>query len=248
MTDFEKAFVEQLLGQDLQAVQPRAFAVYRNTYAKSCVEALEANFPSLVRLLGLDWFQSAALTYARLHPPQEARLFFYGDGHFGSWIQAQAERAAPEQEWRYLSGVARLDELWRQSHAAGDARVPDAAALSDCDPQALVLLVLRPHPAARWVWFEDQPVYSLWSRSREEVAPQFESLHWQGEGVLITRPGAHVQWQALSRVGCLLLDACARESNWAAAAASVLAADPDADLASLIKQVLLAGALAQVVV
>ncbi|MGJ4749098.1 DNA-binding domain-containing protein, partial [Leptospira sp. SA-E8] len=41
------------------------FAVYRNTVLKGCVDALEANFPTVTRLVGQDWLRAAALGYAR---------------------------------------------------------------------------------------------------------------------------------------------------------------------------------------
>jgi hypothetical protein len=41
------------------ARQP-GFAVYRNTVIKGCVDALQANYPAVARLVGAEWFRSAA--------------------------------------------------------------------------------------------------------------------------------------------------------------------------------------------
>ncbi|OYY92739.1 MAG: DUF2063 domain-containing protein, partial [Polaromonas sp. 28-63-22] len=73
-------------------------------------------------------------------------------------------------------------------------------------------LVLQPHPAARWAWFEAQPVYTIWRRNRasggadEDAAQDFA---WTGEGALLTRPTAAVRWTGLDAAGCAFLDACA---------------------------------------
>ena len=47
-----------------------AHPVYRNTVLKGCVDALQANFPAVTRLVGEDWFRAAAVVYTRRFPPQ----------------------------------------------------------------------------------------------------------------------------------------------------------------------------------
>ena len=88
---FQDAFAKSLFAPEHAAhplvssiAQQPAFAVYRNTVLKGCVDALEANFPAVLRLVGADWFRSATLDFVRLHPPVDARLLAYGDGAFAS--------------------------------------------------------------------------------------------------------------------------------------------------------------------
>ena len=95
-----------------------AFAVYRNTVMKACVDALEANFPSVARLVGSEWFRAAAAIYVGRHPPPDARLLRYGDG-FAEFL----DTFEPAAELPYLAGVARLDRCWTQVHAAEDAAI-----------------------------------------------------------------------------------------------------------------------------
>ena len=213
------------------------FAVYRNTVAKGCIDALEANFPAVVRLVGAEWFRDAARAYAREHPPTEACLLRYGDADFPAFLA----RIPTASELDYLEGVARLDVLWRASHAAADGPVMDPAALAQFSPQQLVAQVLQPHPCARWGWFADRPVPTLWSRSRSRTQ-EGDALTWQGEGLLLLRPAGAVQWQLLSQAGCVFLEACAGGAAVGAAAAAALHADPHADLAALPGLLLLAGA------
>lgn len=244
MSSYEQAFAQDLCAPVPPSHAPLAFAVYRNTFVKACVDALAANFPALVTLLGDEWFRTMAVDFARTHPPLQARFLFYGDGMFGPWIRAQAERSVPERDWRYIEGVAALEEFWRQSHASADAPSVDVQRLTQQGLQALEGLVLRPHPAARWAWFAHAPVYSLWTRNRESDVGHSSPLNWQAEGALLTRPHDQVQWQSLSHAGCRLLDACAQGRVLAQAVDQTLAMEPDADLAGLISQLILAGAWA----
>ncbi|VTU34970.1 hypothetical protein H4CHR_03537 [Variovorax sp. PBS-H4] len=218
------------------AAQP-AFAVYRNTVMKGCIDALEANFPAVARLVGSEWFRAAAALHAAANPPRDGRLLHYGDG-FADFLQ----RFEPAAELPYLPDVARLDALWREVHAAGNAPPLDAAWLASQGPERLGTLVLRLHPATRWAWFEEQPIYSIWARNRGSAQGENEELAWPGEGALLTRPADAVTWRAIGRPGCAFLDACAAGLSLAEAAEQALAFDAECDLKTLLEDLLRAGA------
>jgi membrane-bound lytic murein transglycosylase B len=46
------------------------FAVLRNTVRKACVDALQANFPAVTRLVGDEWMRAAAARFA-VEPPSD---------------------------------------------------------------------------------------------------------------------------------------------------------------------------------
>jgi hypothetical protein len=215
-----------------------AFAVYRNTVMKGCVDALEANFPSVARLVGNDWLRAAAALYAAAQPPADARLLRYGEG-FADFLGA----FEPARELPYLADVARLDRCWTEAHAAADAPA-DAAFLGTLSPDALGATRVAPHPAARWRWFADQPIFSIWSRNRTECAGDGDGdIAWQGEGALLTRRDGVVAWRAASQADCTFLDACAAGALLVDAAEAALQVQPDVDLAGLLAGLLRADAL-----
>ncbi|MBS0429351.1 MAG: putative DNA-binding domain-containing protein [Proteobacteria bacterium] len=245
LQSFERDFVGALFAERTEgaaapdwAAQP-GFAVYRNTVHKGCIDALEANFPAVVRLVGRDWLRAAAARHVAAHPPRDACLLHYGEG----FADTLAELAGDELP--YLSGVAALDRLWTASHTAADAPVLPADALAGLAPEALAGLRLPPHPAARWYASETLPLHSIWSANRSGDAAALEALEamdWAGEGTLLTRPIGEVIWQPLPVGGCTFLDACARGDSLGEAAATTLDAHPDTDLAALLAQLLQAAA------
>lgn len=244
MSSFQAAFAQALFAPAApdhavlrELVAQPAFAVYRNTVMKGCIDALEANFPSVARLVGSAWFRSAAAEYVRAHPPAQGCLLAYGDEGFAAFVAALPGTT----ELTYLTGVAQLDTLWRAAHVAGDAPVLDATLLAADSTEELAHRVLRPHPATRWAWFDAQPVASIWSRNRPGGGDA-EELAWQGEGLLFTRPEGAVRWQPLSRSGCALLDACSEGAVLGAAVERALQADAQADLPALLRQLLQAPA------
>ena len=246
LADFQDAFARALVAgaapeepvvADLVA-QP-AFAVYRNTVMKGCIDALQANFPAVERLVGEEWFRAAAAEFAARERPQEPSLLAYGKS-FPSFLAG----FPPARELGYLADVARLDRLWTEAHAAADAPVIGREALAGADPGTLGAAVLHPHPAARWSWSGDTPVFTIWRRNREEPAEHGE-IPWQGEGALLTRPDDTVRWIAIGSPACRFLDACSRALPLGLALEAALEADPDANLVRLMNTLLDAGAFAR---
>jgi hypothetical protein len=244
---FQDAFVQALhsgAASDRTAAvllaQP-GFSVYRNTVTKGCVDALLANYPAVARLVGDDWFRAAAAVFVRQSPPRCPMLVSYGDA-FPKFL-ATFEPAA---ELPYLSDVALLDRFWTEAHVAVDQTPIAAADITQYHPDALARTVLRPHPSARWEWFANPPIYSLWRCNRDHAnADALGALVWRGEGALLVRPYATVKAIELSVGGCAFLDACAAGENLSDAGVAALGAEHDIDLSALVAQLFHAGAFGE---
>lgn len=243
LSKFQDSFAQALLTPepDEQSVvaalvrQP-GFSVYRNTVMKGCIDALQANYPSITRLVGEQWFRAAAAIYVRVHLPDDARMLSYGS-QFATFL----EGFEPAAELSYLPDVARLDRLWTEAHAAANLSPLDPSCLSAMAPEQLADVVLNPHPAARWTWFANQPIYTIWRRNREMLQDS-NDIEWQGEGALLTRPYGAVSWTALDAAGCAFLNACSTGRPLADAATVALQLRPDTDLTLLLSSLLKAGA------
>jgi hypothetical protein len=246
LSRFQDAFEYALLAPDsvpdaevaALTAQP-AFAVYRNTVMKGCIDALQANYPAVTRLVGDQWFRAAASIYVRHSPPPDPILMHYGAGFSDFLIGFE-----PAAELPYLPDVARLDRYWTEAHAAPDDKLLDPATVAGLAPEAVASTVLRAHAAARWAWFSDAPIYTVWSRNRSAEVTD-DNLDWKPEGALLVRPHDTVQWIAIDAAGCAFLDACAKGRTLAAAAAAALEAQSDTDLVRLMSTLLAAGAFSE---
>jgi hypothetical protein len=185
-------------------VRQPGFAVYRNTTIKGCIDALQANYPAVARLVGDEWFRACAAVYVRANLPTEPTLLHYGAG-FAAFLAA----FEPASELPYLPGVARLDRFWTEAHAARDQALVDAATLAGIAPGMQDLTVLLPHASSRWAWFHDAPIFTIWRRNRAAGPYDDGEIAWHGEGALLVRPFDVVRSIALDRAECALLDACA---------------------------------------
>ncbi len=245
---FQSAFARALLHDEeipdaavADLVGQPAFAVYRNTVMKGCLDALQANFPAVARLVGEEWFRAAAAVFAAGELPREASLLRYGE-RFPEFLAG----FPPAADLPYLAAVARLDRLWIESHAAADHDALDPAAIAALGPEALAATVLEPHPAARWAWSPEAPAFTIWRANREEGTGLGE-IDWRGEGALLTRPQDAVRATPLDEAGCRFLDACARGLPVTDALDAALAADAATDFARLAATLLEAGAFARLV-
>ena len=239
---FQNTFAAALLAPEPATVwsalarQP-GFAVYRNTVMKGCIDALQANYPAVARIAGEEWFRAAAALYVRDALPSDPALVNYG-ASFPAFLAS----FEPARELPYLPGVARLDRYWTEVHIARDDVPLSPAALSNLASKQLAATVLYPHSAARWAWFDDMPIYSIWARNRadEPLADEW-TPDWHAEGALLTRTAATVQWCALDAPSHAFINTCANGATVAQAAAAALTANPATDLRQLMASLLGAG-------
>lgn len=234
---FQSAFIAALYGQPssidlLPLITQTGFTVYRNTVLKGCVDALQANFPTVERLVGTDWFRAAAAIHAAQTPPCDARLILYG-AQFATFL----EQFKPAQSLPYLADVARADRLWIETHIAPEDSALDVQSMTSISPEHLGQQHLQPRSDVRWLWFAGQPIYSIWHHNRLGL-PLPEPLAWEGQGLLLRRVDDEVVWQLLSEAECGFLDACAAGQTLETAANRVLALDPTLNFTALLSRLL----------
>jgi len=255
LREFQDGFAEALFGGvpagmlrpeiATLAAQP-GFAVYRNTVMKGCIDALQANYPAVSRLVGDEWFRAAASVFVRGNLPTRASLLDYGS-EFPDFLGA----FEPARDLPYLVPVARLDRHWTEAHGAADETTLSAEIVATLSAEALGRAVLTPHASARWSWHPEYPIRTIWERNRAVPssvdAPMADApeLAWQGEGALLTRPGGSVEWVPLTAGGCAFLDVCSRGGTLAESAEQALEVESGCDLARLMARLLRAGAFSR---
>lgn len=238
LATFQTAFAAALYDED-SAFAPATeavFSVYRNTVMRACLDALEANYPAVVCLVGRDWFRAAAAIHATRSPPRDARLGSYGDG-FADFLAA----FEPAADLPYLADVARLDRLWAESLDAADATALSIDALAALPASSLATARLSVHPATRW-HRSVLPARSIWTASRHG-APVDDNLAWLPEATLFVRVGHEVLAYPIEPVGIDLLGAIGHGATLGAAIEQVARAHPFVDIDLTLSGLLQSGAL-----
>jgi hypothetical protein len=200
-------------------------AVYRNTIAKGCVDALAANFPTVASLVGEDWFNAAAALFAREHPPASAALLAYGED-FPAWLA----RFPPAADLPYLPAMARLDRMWTTALFAPEAQPLGAEAFAIA-PEALAGARVTLHPSLAFATF-DSGLPGLWLAARRPDPGEMELVETP-QAILIVRPADTVACRLLDAAGHAFLAAAGDGQTLGEAITAAAVADPDADLAVL---------------
>lgn len=230
----------EMLPPSVERVARQAgFAVYRNTVMKGWVDALEANFPAVARLVGEEWFRAAASTFASAHPPMSPSMVGYGHG-FAEFLAG----FEPAEPLPYLPEVAALDWMWVESSTAPAAPVLDAGPIAEMPEARLGAARLSLHPATRFVWL-GTTAPSIWLDARG-LEPEKAELRFEqrGEGVLVTRLSSSSSAVRISEGAIRFLGSVARGSDLRAAAIAAVEVEPQLDLSALMSMLLVRRAFA----
>jgi hypothetical protein len=175
-----------LVGDAHQA--ERRFAVHRNNFVVSLIDALAASFPVTQALVGVEFFRAMARARVLTDPPRSPALTDYALD-FPGFVAAFTPAAVVP----YLADVARIEALRiRAYHAA------DAAPVSEPDfrellakPSQLSGAKVVLHPACAWlrschaaysIWYAHQGLSDLSDASLDLIDVD------RAENALITRP------------------------------------------------------------
>ncbi len=146
--DFSVALLDPALPVPTGLVGPdgepsaRRFAVYRNNVVVGLTEALKAAFPAVCRIVGSEFFQAMARSYALSDLPASPILLDYGAG-FPDFIA----RFEPAAALLYLSDVARIERAWIEAYHAAEALPLHASGFAAIDARRLVEIHLIVQPS-----------------------------------------------------------------------------------------------------
>jgi Putative DNA-binding domain len=224
-----------LVGPDGEPSAKR-FAVYRNNVVVSLIEALQAGFPAVCRIVGEEFFQAMARAYIVAEPPASPILLDYGAG-FANFI-AEFEPAA---SLPYLPDVARIERAWSEAYHARDAAPLAAEVLADIASDRVANACFTVHPSLRVV-ASRFPALTIWRMNVDDGVPGPVDLESGGEDTLVMRPQAAMEVRSIPPGAAEFLTALADGRTLVDATRSAMYAAPYFDLSANIAALISAGA------
>ncbi|MGH8502932.1 MAG: DNA-binding domain-containing protein [Gammaproteobacteria bacterium] len=239
LTDLQSIFTGYLISPPdtkanarlIEAIRPSSIAaeqrlkIYKNNVYVRLIEALEAAYPAVQRLVGHRFFRFAARAYIPAHPPRSRTLIGYGADFSDFLARFEAAASVP-----YLADVARLEQLYLEAYHAAEAptltmRAPLSFLENRSEEFGLSL-----HPSAR-LMTSAFPVSRIWELNRSDIGIDGEvEIPGGGENLLIVRPHAEVEVRRISRGAYAMLTALADGASIAAAQRAGREAEPGCDL------------------
>ena len=216
----------------------RRFGVYANTVQGNFRDALHSTYPAVRRLVGEDDFRQTAREFQRRHPSRSGDLVHCGQG-FPNYL-AQLH---PDDGFRYLADVARLEWLIQESLLAAEHAPLDLASLGRVPPAAYAGLRFELHPALRL--FESRyPALAIWEANvGSEAEPPTIDLRSGEDRLVIVRHRLQLQFHRLSPGEHRFLQAVARGECFSAAVDRGGEADTDFDASSALQRFVAAEAV-----
>jgi hypothetical protein len=238
LADLQAAYRGYLLSADSAALAPaivadsfdgpERLAIYRNNFLLSLVEALKANFPVTLQLLGKDFFEQAARRFVLVQPPQRPCLFEYGAGF------ADHLRNLPQLATRpYIVDMARFEFARIAAYNAPVEPAVTPETLIGLSPEQLEALPIRRARHALVVAVR-APVLALW-QAHQAAEPDFADIDMtaRSQAMLVCRPDQALTYQELDLSVSAFLLAAESETSLGSAAARSGATD-DATLGRII--------------
>lgn len=218
----------------------RRFAVYRNNVAMSLTEILEAYFPVVQRLLGVEFFRAVVREFIIKHPPKSPILSRYGED-----LPAFLARFEPVADLYYLPDVALMEWLQLRAYHAADARTINAERLSRLDAGQVANMRLVFHPAARFL-SSRYPIFSIWRTNTFDAHVVPLGQEAGPEAVLIVRPQLEVRTLLLPKGGDVFLALLLSGATIADAFERAAETEPDFDLTAILSALIELGALCDI--
>jgi len=224
LADLQAAYRGYLLSGDSAPLSPaiiadafdgaERLAIYRNNFLIGLGEALKANFPVTLQLVGPDFFEQAARHFVLANPPQRPCLFEYGAA-FPDFL-----RDLPQlNPLPYVAEMARFEFARIAAYNAPAEQYVSADMLGGLAPEQLEALPIRRARHAHIVRV-NWPVLALW-KAHQNSEPDFSGIDMnaQPHALLVCRPDRTLVVQELDTPTAQFLSAADEQTLLGGAAA-----------------------------
>ncbi len=216
---------------EIDSFDPKFANVYRNNSASAFGDVLKANYPSILALVGADFFAHLSRAYMDNYPTNQRTLIGYGARFDQIITDYETEHKLP-----YLTSFAILDRAWTYAHIAEDTQALEMESLAQVLAQNGDLeaqhLTLSPHAQLiRNHW----PVFHIWTKLREghelgETIQMQEKL----EHILVWRFEHEVMYRQLDQAEFTFLNDMNIGKTLGQATEDALHIQPDTNISELL--------------
>jgi len=247
LRDLQRDFLRCALGDTQCAERPwivanglsisRRLQIYRNNAEVGFEKAMQATFPSLVRLGGTDWFNQTARAYHRVHPSRSGDLNDVG-GEFAVFLSRELKGS----DFAYFADVAELEWIYQECLDECATLPGSLEGLTLHLQEDLSQLRFQVAPSMRLIE-SIYPLFEIWNQNRCDREPSAIIDLFQGPSrLLVIRRVDHVEVREVTGAVFSLLSSFAVGLTVLEAAA-VIDGHGDADFSEVLAQLFGLGVL-----
>jgi hypothetical protein len=208
--------------------------IYRNHSLVTLTDSLKNIYPTILRLVGEDFFNAAARKFIVETPPVNGDLHEFGGNFADFW-----DKFIPAQTMPYLSSVAHLEWALHQAYYAASSAAFNITRLKSVPQEKYGFIKFKLHPSYRLLEFSF-PVLEIWQMCQEQNTPEYNiDLSSGGQKILVIRPELSVDILKLTAGEFAFLSALSAGEEFAQASVLALTAEPDLCIDHCLKKHLL---------
>lgn len=200
--------------------------VYRHHVSHSLSAALAATFPTVMALVGDDFFRGLTRRFVALVLPSQPVLAEYG-ADFPAFIDADR----PSRTLPYLADIARLDWALNVAFHSPEGRRLAAADLSGIPAERLPSLAIALPEGAALIRSR-YPIDRIWNASQPGASAGTIDLDSARADLLVLRRADDAAFVVLAKGEAAFVAALAEGASLEAAAEQAMSAEPDFDLST----------------
>lgn len=156
--------------------------VYRNNIFETKLENLRRIYPTIIKLVGDDFFRTITQHFIKNQPSSSGNLIDYG-GNYSDFLETfEATTSIP-----YLSEIAELEWGYHQLFHAADSHMLDITRLNSISENQYPNLKFTLNPACKLFVFQ-YPIYHIWKMCHESAEQEGSiDLNQGGDNILLVR-------------------------------------------------------------
>src|SRR5438477_5511338 len=151
--------------------------IYRNNIFATLTETLQTIYPSILQLVGENFFVAAAHQYIQDNPSTSGDLH-----HFGQTFSSFLAQFSPAKKLPYLSEVAELEWGYHCVYHAEGSEPLNIQRLSTLPEEHYATAQFRLRPTCRLFAFQ-YPVFHIWKICQENDKNNTDTVNLAEEGV-----------------------------------------------------------------
>lgn len=175
--------------------------IYRNNTLGLLKENLELIYPTVLAIVGEEFFKTLAYHYIPLNPSKSGDMHEYGENFADFISHFPAAESLP-----YLPDIARLEWRWHQVYHAADNQDFDVATLASVAAENFDRLFFKLIDASALVQ-SDYPILKIWQISQPNTDSELTvNLDDGGQNIVMLRVQGTIYMHSISDAEVLFIE------------------------------------------
>jgi len=209
----------------------RRLKIYRNNFITTLIESLNSLYPSILKLVGNDFFNGVAYNYILSYPSTSGNLHHYGQ-HFSDFLAD----FLPAKSLPYLPEIAQLEWGMHQVFHEAESEPLDIKKLAAIPQEHYSDLKFHLRSASRLYSFHF-PVVHIWNICQQEIESDGTvDLGEGGVNLLLIRHNLEIEFEILSAGEYIFLNNLAKSKSFGVACQNALMIEPNFNISEALKK------------